>query len=283
MNDDVCGIIAEDLVDSALSANTPGAQFPLPAYEFFAYVSVGDLIRVADRLRHVEIGSNFFLGFTLLFYLNREISPPWKAAAFRRIISTLLDLREGFSQHSGVVLRRFPSYISQGSDGERIGVDEYRKLIFLLDNLAEIRVPYYRGWAFDVFVHNGKVYRVYNLGTIDRPEFVVLSGIAEHPPTADVFGHILTPEVVRDPVLFYSAGLEGLLDCVVGAISSISIGGSILNKVQYVLDAWSSYLGIERMFALESPRYDTSVSFDSSKRRVYVKSVYSYACELLLK
>ncbi len=232
-------IIAEDMTNIAIEGAFEVSHFPLPGSIVIDALSENTLTKVVKALYQLPEGSIPY-GFALLFLMPRKISVEIKKDLFKQILLKLSDMRKDFSLRNSMELKYLPYTIPQTNT--EISVSEYRKVVFLLDNLSEIRVPVYRGWCFDAFAYDGKFYRVYNLGTVEEPRYVILSGNLLNNPNADVFGHIKIPEDVTNTKIL-GATPSKVIQLVEKEVDDVGGLETFDDKIEFVLKRWSKFLG----------------------------------------
>ncbi len=181
--ENIARIMAEDMIELAESGLN---QFPVDARMLIDSLPEKSLIKIMHGLKKVH--GNIPLGYTLLFLMPRKIPVKEKGDFFRELVDRLYDLRVDFSQRTTIEIKERLYELPER--WIEIEANQYRKLVFMLENLNELRVPVFRGWGYDFFSFNGFFYRVYNLGTIEKPEYLFLKSRISNRVSATVFGHI---------------------------------------------------------------------------------------------
>jgi hypothetical protein len=171
------------------------SQFPVSASILIDALSQDTLSSLTHYLNDNIYSLNIPLGFFLLFLMPRKILEDVKKDIFKEVIEELCSLRRDFSLRKDVEVRELRHRLPD--EWVEIETEEYRKTIFLLENLNELRVPVFRGWGFDIFEWNSYLYRAYNLGTLRKPEWIYFKVVAKEMPKLNVFGHVRKAEKVE--------------------------------------------------------------------------------------
>jgi len=269
-------VIAEDMVGLAIEGKLEVSHFPLPANAVVDALPRETLVRIVKALSKLSDGS-VPLGFALLFLLPRKIPADAKKGFFRKIVARLSEIRVDFSLRTSMEVRWFPYRRPVGGTG--VSVSEYRKLVFLLENISELRVPVYRGWSFDAFAYGGMFYRVYNLGTLGGPKYVILSGKLLNRPSADVFGHVKVPENVTNTMIF-GATPEEIVRTVRKEIESAGTPETFSERIEFVLNRWGEFLGV-RLSHDHVPVQVEETEIRTEQAERYLDATYRVVMDLL--
>jgi len=233
-------VIAEDMTNLAIQGKFEASHFPISGSVVIDALPDKTLVKMVRALQKLPEGSIPY-GFTLLFLMPRKIPTNVKKNAFKQILLKLSKIRADPTLRTSMELEYIPYEIPKR--GVELSTAEYRKLVFLLDNMTEIRVPIYRGWSFDAFAHNGRFYRIYNIGTLKAPKYIVLSGKLINNPSADVFGHIKSPERVLNTWI-HGAKPEETIQRVEKTVKSARNLETLEEKIEFVIQQWGKFLGV---------------------------------------
>jgi len=260
----VAEVIAEDVVELFLNAEFEASQFPIPATVLVDALPEETLLRIALYLHKNLYRLSIPLGFFLLFLMPRKIPEGQKREVFRGVVEDLQSIRKDFSLRTTVEVRELNHELPDA--WEEIGVREYRRTLFLLENLNELRVPVYRGWGFDRFFWEGFLYRAYNLGTLKRPEWVYFRAEVARQPRLNVFGHVKEAEVVRRVSASEGFDLEEIVERLREEQEKAEDLQSAGEKIEFVLSQWEVFLGkrIGRTFVV--PARPTSAGIPRKDR-----------------
>ena len=239
----VADVVAEDMVELLLNAKFEASQFPVPATVLIDSLPRDTLVKIAKHLRENLYPLNIPLGFYLLFLMPRKIPEDVKKPAFKEVVEKLHSIRADFSLRDNVEIKVLNHDLPDV--WENISLAGYKKALFLLENLNELRVPVFRGWGFDVFCWDGYLYRAYNLGTLRRPKWVYFRAEAVKQPRLNVFGHVREAEDVKKVYVSGSFDFEEVVGRLKAEQERAANLHSLDDKLDFVLSQWEDFLGVE--------------------------------------
>ncbi len=244
LNDLIAQIIAEDMLNLSLNAEFEVSQFPVPATILFDVLNTDTFISILDTLKKHIYWHNIPLGFTILFLMPRNIPLENEAKFFKEVLYYLHNIRKDFSLRSSIELKKLTHNLP--SDWEEISINEYRKFIFLLENLTELKVPIFRGWAYDIFIWNGYLYRAYNLGTLKDPRWFYFKIKIIQNPVLDVFDHVIEPEIPEKVWIYPNMNIGELMTLLEESINNAKkYSVDMKSRIYYTVKQWEIFLDLK--------------------------------------
>ena len=262
----VAQVIAEDMVDLFLNAEFEVSQFPVSATILIDSLPQDTLLRITTYLYENVYRLSIPLGFFLLFLMPRKIPEDRKKSIFKEVVDRLCHIRKDFSLRKTVEVKELNHDLPDA--WEEIEVDNYRKILFLAENLNELRVPIYRGLGFDLVFWNGFLYRAYNLGTLRKPEWIYFKVKVKKQPKLNVFGHVREAEKVERVWVSEDFSLEKIFKSLGREQGRAENLKSLEDKIEYVLSQWEAFfeLKIDKVFVV--PTHSESASFPKEDRQI---------------
>jgi len=238
-------------------------QYPLSIISIDKKINNENILKAMDNLINKDLKqySPLFLSNVVLLLLNHEVHFNNKQKLFKKIIDILTT--HYFKKKIDILhpdsLSFIPfdlNFLLKKSNYRYSDLKEYRKMVFLLDNILDLVSPIYKGWGFSIFEKDNKLIRIY----FDLENYYVLVGNLRKNPNIDIFGHIIEPELVES----YSVYLfknnkfklmmsEDLLVYLKEKINQLILlapktNDSLSIKYNYVLKQWTNIFGVKYKF-----------------------------------
>ena len=262
----VAEVIAEDMVDLFLNAEFEVSQFPVSATILIDSLPQDTLLNIATYLYENIYRLSIPLGFFLLFLMPRKIPEDRKKSIFKEVTERLCNIRKDFSLRKTVEVKELNHDLPDA--WEEIEVDDYRRILFLIENLNELRVPIYRGLGFDLFLWDNFLYRAYNFGTLRKPEWIYFRVKVKKQPRLNVFGHVREAEKVERVWVFENFSPEKIFKSLEREQGMAENLKSLEDKIKFVLARWEEFFGINIDKGFVAPTRSESASFPKEDTQI---------------